>query len=345
MYYRNNDCARAAARIFNAQFPDKNVQAKYVIELVRKFDETGSVQNKRHNRSRSMTNEEMQIGVLGLLEADRTQIKSIRKLSEESGVRQTSVHTILKLAKYYPYKISLVQELNEDDYDRRTEFCELMSNRILENRNIVYNICFSDECTFALTGAVNKHNCRYWSNENPHLYREDHTQRPQKLNVWAGILGNSIIGPIFINETLTGEVYRDLLQNTVNPLIMQVIREDENLIGQEVFFQQDGAPPHYYVRVRQYLDQTFPARWIGRRGPIEWPARSPDLTPLDFFFWGHLKTKVYTTKPNDLEDLRERIVRESRLITPEMLQAVREKFEHNLYHCMEVGGGHFQHLG
>ncbi|GBM88486.1 hypothetical protein AVEN_269361-1 [Araneus ventricosus] len=29
-----------------------------------------------------------------------------------------------------------------------------------------------------------------------------------------------------------------------------------------------------------------PDRWIGRGGPVLWPPRSPDLTPLDFFPMG-----------------------------------------------------------
>lgn len=111
-----------------------------------------------------------------------------------------------------------------------------------------------------------------------------------------------------------------------------------------MIFQQDGAPPHFALAVRQYLDRRFPNRWIGRRRPVEWPPRSPDLTPLDFFLWGHLKTKIYATEPPSLEDLRLRIINECRLITPEMLQNVRQRFEQNLYHCMEAGGAHFEHL-
>ena len=45
--------------------------------------------------------------------------------------------------------------------------------------------------------------------------------------------------------------------------------------------------------VRRFLDEEFPGRWIGRRGPVEWPARSPDLTPPDFFLWGVLKPRVF----------------------------------------------------
>lgn len=66
------------ATIFNAQFPNKNVQANYVMELVRTFE----VQNKKYNRTWMITDEEMKIGVLGLLEADCTQFYSIRTLLE-----------------------------------------------------------------------------------------------------------------------------------------------------------------------------------------------------------------------------------------------------------------------
>ena len=52
----------------------------------------------------------------------------------------------------------------------------------------------------------------------------------------------------------------------------------------ELFFQQDGAPPHFVLSVRDYLNEVFPQRWFGKRGSIEWPPCSPDLTPMDFFF-------------------------------------------------------------
>ncbi|KAJ4432435.1 hypothetical protein ANN_21054 [Periplaneta americana] len=53
------------------------------------------------------------------------------------------------------------------------------------------------------------------------------------------------------------------------------------------WFQQNGATPHYGRRVMDFLNQMFPGRWIRRKGNIEWPARSPDLNPLDFFLPNH----------------------------------------------------------
>lgn len=75
----------------------------------------------------------------------------------------------------------------------------------------------------------------------------------------------------------------------IDPLITESIENQIDqggnlLIDEEnLFFQQDGAPPHYAMPVRNWLNERFPGKWIGRRGAIEWPPRSPDLTPLDFF--------------------------------------------------------------
>jgi hypothetical protein len=48
-------------------------------------------------------------------------------------------------------------------------------------------------------------------------------------------------------------------------------------------------------------------RWLGRGGPVAWPQRSPDLTPLDYYLWGHMKMLVYETKVDTPEALRDRI--------------------------------------
>ncbi|GBN34306.1 hypothetical protein AVEN_257911-1 [Araneus ventricosus] len=58
---------------------------------------------------------------------------------------------------------------------------------------------------------------------------------------------------------------------------------------------------------RSSLDAKFPRRWIGRGGPTHGTARSPDLSSLDFFLWGHLKSLVYESPIDSDEDLVARI--------------------------------------
>ena len=71
--------------------------------------------------------------------------------------------------------------------------------------------------------------------------------------------------------------------------------ENEN----EVYFQKDGAPPHFHVNVRNFLNSTFYHWWIGQRGSsMEFLPRSSDLTLLNFYIWGTLKNSVHHKTTN-----------------------------------------------
>lgn len=94
IYFKNNDCARGTARLFNELHPGKNVSHTYVGKLLGKFRETGSVENKKHEPEHPQTNEAMQVTVLGHIEMDNT--ISTRQLVEISGVSRGSIQRILK---------------------------------------------------------------------------------------------------------------------------------------------------------------------------------------------------------------------------------------------------------
>jgi hypothetical protein len=54
-----------------------------------------------------------------------------------------------------------------------------------------------------------------------------------------------------------------------------------------------------------------------------WPLRSPDLTPCDFFLWGYVKDVVYVPPlPNDLQELRQRIIAAVATINWDMMQSL-----------------------
>jgi hypothetical protein len=91
-----------------------------------------------------------------------------------------------------------------------------------------------------------------------------------------------LIGPFFYDGTLYDRRYLNFLTNELPRLL-----DDVSLDTRErMFFQHDGAPAHNAITVRRFLNQIFPNRWIGTYGVVPWPARSPDFTPLDFFFMG-----------------------------------------------------------
>ncbi|GFS78266.1 uncharacterized protein TNCV_3172211 [Trichonephila clavipes] len=63
-----------------------------------------------------------------------------------------------------------------------------------------------------------------------------------------------------------------------------------------------------HISAQMYaLDTAYLGRWIERGGPINWPARSPDLSCLDFFLWRHMKSLIYASPVDSDEALVARI--------------------------------------
>ncbi|GFV09804.1 DUF4817 domain-containing protein [Trichonephila clavipes] len=144
-----------------------------------------------------------------------------------------------------------------------------------------FAIATSDEAHFWLNGYVNKQNCRIWSEANPEVYVET-PLHPEKLTVWCALWAGGIIGPYFFkndeghNVTVNGDRYRAMITNFFIP-------ELNNHDVQELWFQQDGATCHTARATIDLLKDTFGDRLISRFGLVNWPPRSCDLTPLDYF--------------------------------------------------------------
>ncbi|GBN63326.1 hypothetical protein AVEN_258090-1 [Araneus ventricosus] len=110
-----------------------------------------------------------------------------------------------------------------------------------------------------------------------------------------------------------------------------------------VWFQHDGAPAHKTSSVKQYLVQELGEQIIGYGDFQEWPPRSPDLAPMDFFLWGYLQQQVYTTPPPTLQDLQRRITHACANVTPAMLHRVQREVQAKVQMCIVADGEKFEH--
>ncbi|GFV33398.1 transposable element Tc3 transposase [Trichonephila clavipes] len=98
----------------------------------------------------------------------------------------------------------------------------------------------------------------------------------------------------------------------------------------ELWFQQDGVTCHTASARLDLLKDTFGDRLISRFGPVNWPPRSCDLTPLDYFLFGYVKSLVYADKPQTLDHLEYNIRRVIADIRPQMLEKVIENWTSRL---------------
>lgn len=150
-----------------------------------------------------------------------------------------------------------------------------------------------------------------------------------------------IVGPYFFEDgrgrtlTVNSERYVEMLDEFFVPQL-------QNFPGynQRTWFQQDGATSHTSNRSLPRVREIFPNKLISRRGDINWPPRSPDLTPMDFFLWGYVKSKVYANKPTSLAQLKENIRHEMAAITETTCRAVIGNFSARLNECRERNGLH-----
>ena len=332
--------ARAAARVFHQRFPHRRPTHNVILDTVRRIELTGRVQpTPPVGRPRIATHEATSAAVLAFVGLHPH--SSTRNVALHAAISQPSVVRILKRYHYHAYHVHLHQGLLQQDYARRMDFCNWMLPQLVANQDFLQSVLFTDEANFSRDGVVNIHNAHYWSPVNPHWLREARHQERWSVNVWCGVYNDTVVGPIFYDGALTARRYLELILQQV----VTQFTEDLPLVQlAALWMQQDGAPPHFGRIVREWLDANFPERWIGRAGPVAWPPRSPDLTPLDFFVWGYVKTLVYETAPQNINDLQERICNACATVTPAMLRSVRTELHRRLQLCIDVGGGHIEHL-
>ncbi|GFV31877.1 hypothetical protein TNCV_172151 [Trichonephila clavipes] len=72
--------------------------------------------------------------------------------------------------------------------------------------------------------------------------------------------------------------------------------------------------------------------------------RSCDLTPLDYFLWGYVKSLVYADKPQTPDHLEDNIRRFIADIRPQMLEKVIENWTSRLDYIRASRGSHMPEI-
>lgn len=339
-YGRANGNSQEAVRLYRETYPARHCPAKGTFAAIhRRLGETGSFAKVSFDCGANRTvRNDVENDILEIVDADPS--TSTRRIAADVGISSKTVWNVLHEQLLYPFHVQKVQALSDDDFLPRLQFCRWFLEQCNNDPNFHNSVLFTDECSFSRDGIMNTRNNHRWSHENPHEIAHTRHQQRFSYNVWAGIVDNYLLGPVFLPPRLNGQYYRQFLDEELEALLDEVPLQ----IRQNLWFMQDGAPAHFSVAVRDFLNTRFPNHWIGRAGPIAWPPRSPDCNPCDFFLWGHLKDIVYQTPIENAQVLRQRIEHGFHSIneTPGIFRRVRQSMIRRSEACVIAQGGYFE---
>ena len=259
----------------------------------------------------------------------------LRRRAPGLDISRSTLHRILtEDLKLKPYHMQRHQELQIPDHTRRTDFARWYLQKCAVDPYFEDQIWWTDEAHIYMNGYFNSKNCIHWGSTKP----TDVVQKPLhpvKVTVWCAISSSGLLGPYFYEEngrnvTVNGIRYLDLLANKFFPELSSFTLD--NLLDPEWYFMQDGARPHILTAARNFITSRFDDRTIGERLHTPWPARSPDLTPCDFFLWGCMKDKVNQRIPIiNRQHLKDTVVDVVRAIDPyfcmKACQSVKKRCE------------------
>ena len=214
-------------------------------------------------------------------------VRSSRRSASRNAVAlRMSDRTVRRILhedlNFHPYKMVMVQAINDQDMVNRKTLCDVLLNA-LDNDDLNHFL-MTDEANFHLCGS--SENCRYWATENP---RDIHQKalHSEKVIVWCGVASFGVTGPYFFADeagravTVNSARYTEVLRTFLEPELQRLGVETQTR-----WFQQDGATAHTTKTAVRVLNEMFPARVISRKGNIEWPARLPNLNACNFLLWG-----------------------------------------------------------
>lgn len=336
-YITQNKNPLLAGEEYLNRFPERRQpHIETFARLDKSLSEFGSFSRPRGKNY--MKNEEKELLVLATV-AQNNQI-SLRQIEAEVGVSKTCGSKILKKQKYHPYKWATSQVLHPGDAQRRIQFCEWYLRGIAENPQFAMNILWTDECNFTNCGMFNRKNCHIWAQENPHNNFPVRNQVRFSVNVFCGLLGNRLMGPVMFEGNLSANRYVELIENNVEDFLDDLPLAQRN----NTWYQQDGAPAHNSRVAMNCLRNKFGNQLISTNSDTPWPARSPDITPLDFFFWGFIKTKMYMpgASYNNREELCDAINNAFDATNRNTLRRVINSIEYRCRMCLNNNGNVFE---
>ena len=236
-----------AISLRNLGYTTKDIQERFAEEgitvsrkslrlLIKKFQSTGSVANKRPSTP----------SVLKKLE-ERHLVFIDKCMAEDDELTSRQLHSMfLKEFPETPVSISTVKRARQDLgwVRKKTRYCALISDKNkekrlewcqlqLKNGEEFNDVLFTDECTVQLES----HRKVTYHKEGEKSRYKARPKHPAKINIWGGISKRGTTSIVLFSGTLTATRYREVLDAALFPFIDRVYSDSFRLM-------QDNDPKH-----------------------------------------------------------------------------------------------------
>ena len=331
------------------EFPSKHWTHTGVKKILQKIKGNDGVYGGRKKGSGrpatacSRINVEKVKSVLESTEGKSARGCSLRDIQIATGIRRTSVQTILKThLKKKSLSCAKCQKLTEKHKVARLKWAQETLADIQSGKLQLGRVVFSDEkisrCSETKTSVRNN---RVWVDEALKKYQLPAEVIAKPVSAFSkGIMTSICVSkmgkftPVFAEDNckVKAETYIKMLQYDILPQCKKLAK------GKPFAWQQDGATSHTAKKSIHFIKSHFPQS-------LSWPANSPDCNPLDYAVNAHLEKEIRKTlgdvaKP---EDVRAAVLDACENMTQEYIDKVIDSFPKRLQACIDAGGDVFEH--
>lgn len=274
---------------------------------------------------------------------------SLRKIADEC---KCSIGLVQKVAKkelkmrYYFQRTG--QVLNEANILYRFQFSQRLLDMFNSKTIDIDNFCIIDKSYIEVGEHRHKQNNGFWrkSGDTWEIPITERPLNPKHIMIFCVLHSKlGVIGPYFMKDI-------DPLRTSMNQynfmamvdLVVPQIKEKLGPLFETCWWFQDGAPPHFAKNSIEKLKSYFGNRICARGSEFSWPPFSPDLTPLDYWFWNGMKTYVGSQCPQTLDQVESIVKEYCSFVTPQMVRKAIHDMPARLQCLREREGRHFEHI-
>ncbi len=284
---------------------------RQVGRVLEAYRENGRFSRKKGSGRKTVITRSLSRRILNALKKNPYQSCATLKANLKTSVSVKTISNYLHSIGWTYKKATKIPKLDQNHKDNRVTFA-------LEHRSYDWTrVIFSDECSFYLNQV-----CYGWAPKGQRIPQESLVYN-QKVQVFGAISYEGKICLETFEGTMKAKDYVDILSHRLLPAAQEYFEDQWE-------FQQDNATSHTAFYTKSFFKKE-------RIKTLNWPARSPDLNPIENL-WSVLKRRVYARNPKGTMELEEYINEEWEKIPDRTVRSLVESMDDRIEMLIESEG-------